>query len=238
MGKGFFPRRKTDSIGWSGAPEDREKGAGRDQWLSQDDAPQDDESLGEDLLYLAARVKRLPDLDPPAILLPSVMQAVRMKRRPWWYRLHKWASAPMSITFTPLRVLPAAAMLVAVCLASVFYLTLRDNRSFNLHEAQLQSSAYRGPNMVPVSFSLHMPDAGSVAVVGSFNDWHPKECSMHRDREMWTVTLHLPSGRYEYAFMVDGKSIVPDPGANIYQDDGFGNQNAVLIVGNHDETAI
>ena len=236
MGDSSFPGRKTESIARPGAPEDLEKGTGRDQWLSRDHADQDDEMLGEDLLFVAARIKSMPDLDPPTSLLPSIMQAVKSKKRPWWYRLSRWARAPVSITFTPLRVLPAAAMLVAVCLASVFFVGTRGGQV--PREAKLDTSASRGQDLVPVSFSLHMPEAGSVAVVGSFNDWHPKECSMRRDREMWTATLHLPSGRYEYAFMVDGKSIVPDPGAHIHQDDGFGNQNAVLIVGNHDETAI
>jgi 1,4-alpha-glucan branching enzyme len=83
-----------------------------------------------------------------------------------------------------------------------------------------------------------MPDAKSVSLVGSFNGWHGGNCDMHRNETAWTITLHIPKGRYEYAFLVDGEEIVPDPGARIYQDDGFGKKNAVLIVGNPDEKAI
>ena len=199
--------------------------------MTLDDAP-----LGEGLLRIAAQVKQMPDLEPPPILLPSVMEAVRMKTRPWWYRLYRWARSPRSITFTPLQVVPAAAVLVAVCLASVFYLSLKGGQG--IYQAQVKMSSSQGEDLVPVSFSVRLPEARTVAVVGSFNDWRPKECSVHAERGIWTVTLLMPSGRYEYAFIVDGKSIVPDPGANIFQDDGFGNQNAVLIVGNGNETAI
>ena len=54
----------------------------------------------------------------------------------------------------------------------------------------------------------------------------------------WTLVLQLPAGRYEYAFVLDGQTIIPDPLAEFYEDDGFGNQNGVLIVGNHHDKAI
>ena len=94
---------------------------------------------------------------------------------------------------------------------------------------------------VPVVFSLRLPGARSVAVIGTFNEWHPQGYEMQALRngdQTWTLMLPLPNGRYEYAFLVDGKEIIPDPRAPFYQDDGFGNRNAVLIVGNDNEKAI
>jgi 1,4-alpha-glucan branching enzyme len=55
---------------------------------------------------------------------------------------------------------------------------------------------------------------------------------------VWTLVLQLPAGHYEYAFMLDGQKLIPDPGAEFYQDDGFGHQNGVLIVGNYHDNAI
>lgn len=50
--------------------------------------------------------------------------------------------------------------------------------------------------------------------------------------------MELPMGRHEYAFLIDGERIVPDPGALLYHEDGFGNRNAVLILGGNGETNI
>jgi hypothetical protein len=51
-----------------------------------------------------------------------------------------------------------------------------------------------------------------------------------KERELWAITLELPEGRHEYAFLIDGQRVISDPGAHFYQADGFGNQNSVLIL--------
>jgi hypothetical protein len=51
-----------------------------------------------------------------------------------------------------------------------------------------------------------------------------------KDRQVWTITLWLPQGRHEYAFWVDHGKVDSDPGALFFQDDGFGNQNSVLVL--------
>jgi hypothetical protein len=236
MGNKRFPSRQADSSARLGAreipdPESRDPGSDQNDLLIDGDP-----ALGEDLLRVAALIKSMPDLDPPEVLLPSIMNAVRPRRRPWWYRLYRWARAPRSISFTPLQALSGAATLATVCVAVNLYMTGGAPR--DLYQARLEPALSQGRELVPVKLSLRMPEAGSVAVVGSFNGWHARECSMHKERETWTITLDLPAGRYEYGFMVDGKKIIPDPVASIYQDDGFGNRNAVLIVGNNDEKAI
>ena len=87
---------------------------------------------------------------------------------------------------------------------------------------------------------LSIIQSRSVAVIGSFNDWKSRGYEMEpkQDGSQWRITLWLPAGRYEYAFLVDGIRIEADPRAGLYQEDGFGNQNSVLIVGNNHETAI
>ena len=86
-------------------------------------------------------------------------------------------------------------------------------------------------NGVLVTFELHAPQAQSVELIGSFNDWargtirlSGPDASGH-----WVVTIPLPSGRYEYQFLVDGE-LVPDPKALLYRPDGFGQKNAVLDI--------
>jgi hypothetical protein len=192
----------------------------------------DERQKDEVLLRIEQKIREMPSLDPPDVLLNSVMRKVRTRKRPWWYRAFRWARSPRSITFTPLQLLPATSMFVAAVLVSAFYLWGGGH--------SIRGNGVPQNQGIPVTLSLNLPSAQRVQVVGTFNDWHARGYEMRREegKESWTLTVRLPRGRYEYAFMVDGGKIVPDPGAGFYQDDGFGNRNAVLIVGNHDETNI
>ena len=69
----------------------------------------------------------------------------------------------------------------------------------------------------------------SIAVVGDFNDWDPTRNLLadENNDDIWTITLKLEPGRYEYMFILMAKW-VPDPSAYRYVSDGFGNKNAVL----------
>lgn len=80
---------------------------------------------------------------------------------------------------------------------------------------------------------LTHPSAQSVAVAGSFNEWHPTATPMVAlGKGRWRKELTLPPGRYEYRLVVDGqwvddstaKETVPNP---------FGGLNAVVTVEAH-----
>lgn len=97
------------------------------------------------------------------------------------------------------------------------------------------------PEMIPnglteVQFSLRAGNdpLKSVAVVGDFNDWDPEKHLLEDDNGdgIWTATLKLEPGRYEYMFILDGQKWVPDPEAYRYVRDGFGNKNAVIEIAN------
>jgi 1,4-alpha-glucan branching enzyme len=53
---------------------------------------------------------------------------------------------------------------------------------------------------------------------------------VRRDGGVWTVDIPLRPGVYSYMFVVDGTAWVTDPDAESFQDDGFGNRNAVVRV--------
>ncbi len=184
-----------------------------------------DHGLAEDpaMGKILGAIRGMPTLEPPDILLQSVMGSVRAKRLSPWVRLLRWFQSPRSITFTPLQLAPAAAVLIAVCLTFAFH-ALRTEKG---------NVALQG-NRVPVALALRFPEARTVSVIGSFNGWQPQGCTLKsvNGEAHWTITLMLPTGRYEYAFVVDGEQIIPDPGAGLREDDGFGNQNAILFVGN------
>ena len=83
-------------------------------------------------------------------------------------------------------------------------------------------------------FVGHFPDARSVEVVGSFNDWSRGALALNDDDHdgIWHADAVLPAGQHEYMFVVDGERWVSDPLAGRYVDDGFGEgqQNYLLIV--------
>jgi 1,4-alpha-glucan branching enzyme len=81
-----------------------------------------------------------------------------------------------------------------------------------------------------VRFIYIAPGAGSVCVAGSFNGWSRQSHCMRRDGSTWTVSIPLPPGRYEYAFVLDGDTWQADPGAILSEESGFGRKNSILIV--------
>jgi 1,4-alpha-glucan branching enzyme len=82
----------------------------------------------------------------------------------------------------------------------------------------------------PVEFILDRPQARSVAVAGSFNNWDGTRTPLRLDSGgAWRATVWLPAGRYEYRFVVDGQWI-SDPGARESVRNTFGSTNSVLVV--------
>jgi hypothetical protein len=91
-----------------------------------------------------------------------------------------------------------------------------------------------------VQFSLRISDgkAHTVAIAGDFNGWN-SQANILEDPDgdgIWTGTLKLEPGRYEYMFVLDGEKWFPDPNALRYVKDGFGNKNAILEINNCNST--
>jgi hypothetical protein len=88
-----------------------------------------------------------------------------------------------------------------------------------------------GATPVMVRLVVLQPEARTVHAVGDFNGWDPMRTSLQQvSSGVWSVTLPLTPGRYEYMFVVDGQRWVGDPSAVEQADDGFGSRNAVLEV--------
>lgn len=58
-----------------------------------------------------------------------------------------------------------------------------------------------------VEFSCLAPEAKSVFVAGTFNDWKPDATPLHNHlpNGKWAVSLPLPRGHHEYKFVIDGQ---------------------------------
>ena len=82
----------------------------------------------------------------------------------------------------------------------------------------------------PVGFSFTAPDAYSVSVAGSFNQWTPGSFRLERESTgVWKGIFSLKPGIYEYRFFVNGQW-VDDPGAKKTAANSFGTKNAILEV--------
>jgi RNA polymerase sigma factor (sigma-70 family) len=69
----------------------------------------------------------------------------------------------------------------------------------------------RSDTVLLVRFVLSDPSARSVALAGDFNRWDASATSLSRLADgSWSRTLRLAPGRYEYAYLVDGKRWVAD----------------------------
>lgn len=80
-------------------------------------------------------------------------------------------------------------------------------------------------------FELVAPDARTVFLTGSFNQWDPSATRLiHLAEGKWVTDLSLLPGRYEYLFVVNGNYWTPDPRAREYASNPFGGYNSVLEV--------
>jgi hypothetical protein len=133
-------------------------------------------------------------------------------------RALQWLVRPASVRLSPLVGALAAAALVLAFLWQP-----------GGQELPLDPGA---EPVVYVQFMLDAPSATSVAVAGDFSDWQPAFSLQDADGDgVWTARVPLRPGVHAYMFLVDETSWQTDPNAGRYQDDGFGNQNAVLAVG-------
>jgi len=156
-----------------------------------------------------------------AAAVPSVaarvMAALRQPRPSPARRVARWFTEAHAVT---LEVRPIWSLALAAVLAVIAV--------FPAHGPGPALSTQEGV----VQFVGRFPSAHSVDVVGSFTDWRPGVVRLRDDDHdgTWDGSVVLPVGHHEYMFVVDGEQWVTDPLAGRYVADGFGRQNALLIV--------
>lgn len=181
----------------------------------------------EELVGIAQMLKQMPDQDPPHDLVSKVLRSVEPKKNSLWTRLYQWLRMPRSIRIVPMKLIPAGAVVSAALLFALQILPRNE---------MIQHPKGEDPGKVTVAFNFVHPEAKSVSLIGSFNKWSPKGYQMKPRGEekvwVWVIELNLPPGRYQYAYLVDGKVTTPDPKSPFSENDGFGNKNSVILVAN------
>ena len=87
---------------------------------------------------------------------------------------------------------------------------------------------YERNKEITVEFSLELPGASEVSLVGDFNDWNIGALKLKNNGGVWRAKLKIKPGRYQYAFVVDGKKWIADPNSKNYVDSGFGTKNSIV----------
>jgi hypothetical protein len=96
---------------------------------------------------------------------------------------------------------------------------------------RLESAMEAGSGFQDVLFVVPAPlNATSVVVVGDFNDWEATPLTDKDGDGIWTTTIPLSPGRYEYGYLIDGKWWGEDPRADDHIQ-SFGELSSVLYIG-------
>ena len=185
-----------------------------------------DTRLREEFTGLMSAVRLLRESerhDPPFSFTAEVMNKLPERSPSMLSRLREFLFGSRVLRWNMASVL-AAAVIVLVTVVTV-------SRMHREATAPIMSSSSgQEETAVLVRLTFHAPQARRVAVAGDFNKWKTDANEMKRTDGTWSIDLKLKPGVYTYSFIVDGKSWVPDPGAELFQDDGFGSRNAILRV--------
>ncbi len=187
--------------------------------LGRDELPQELAREAEAFERLFA-VLREEKVEASPHLREAVMRRVRGLAASPWRRSWSWITTPRPISVSPLTGALALAAAVALWLVG-------------------RARPPAEPTVVPATvasgtkarFVFIAPGAQSVAVTGDFVNWSPEGIPMEdrQDTGVWVAEVELPPGIHHYVFIVDGTQMVSDPNAT-QVDDGFGQQNSVLLV--------
>ena len=80
------------------------------------------------------------------------------------------------------------------------------------------------------TFTYADPMAKAIFVAGQFNNWSPTANPLKKDDTgIWTASISVKPGKYQYKFVVDGDWRL-DPTCPDSADDGTGNMNSVKTV--------
>jgi len=128
----------------------------------------------------------------------TVKLASRLSGRPSWRKWWRMLSHP------PLAMRGAVAVGIVLALAVGF-----------LAGRMWGPGGFGFEETTGTMFAVAAPQAESVSVKGDFSAWEPVNLE-DRGSGVWTAVIELPPGRYEYAFVVDGRWVGQDPVADEY----------------------
>ncbi len=87
------------------------------------------------------------------------------------------------------------------------------------------------PTPEGIRFTLLVPGAKHVALVGSFNNWAKTATPMTiQTGGLWSVVVPLKQGEHTFMYLINGVQWITPPHAEDFVTDGFGQINGVVVV--------
>lgn len=190
------------------------------------------DALDPNVQWIVSEARRpvVVDAGARARLLDAVRSAPRPERRS---RLRAWLLEPRHLALPPLVALAAAAGLVGIGVISGLAFNRDGRPPIEQDDMPVAVKPQLPDSVAPrvVKFVLIAPQAAHVAVVGDFNGWDLSATPARRQPDgTWATFVTLPPGRHVYSFVVDDQ-FIRDPAAPRAPDDGFGQNNSVIVVG-------
>lgn len=185
--------------------------------LALEELPDELQKEAEAWIGLLEDVRRTAPIGAPLGLQESVLASLpgKAQRQPSVWL--EWLLRPRPVPVSPAAVLALAALVLLAVAGPLLW------RAGDVG----QVSADR----IYVQFMVEARAAESVHLVGDFNEWQPTVSLEDPDGDgVWTGRVALEPGVHQYMFVVDGADWITDPNASAYQDDGFGQRNAVVAV--------
>lgn len=172
-------------------------------------------------------LKKTPLPEPSADFTRSVMARLEPKPKPkrsLRTRILQWMHEH------PLAGWQFGGAAFAATIIGLIFVPLQPGRIDAPHSgiAQMAQSA----PAAGTEFVLYAPQASEVLVVGDFNGWGSAGAVKLQPATngTWRAQIKLNPGQYQYAFVVNGKQWLADPGAMRQVDDDFGRKNSILLV--------
>jgi hypothetical protein len=140
-----------------------------------------------------------------------------------------WWGTPRTLQISPLAGLAMAASLAAIVSLGTLGLT-RSRQTASPSSTRVVAQVVH--DTVNVVRFVFVGQAKTVSLVGDFNAWgaQPVSLAPTGSNGTWSASVPLPSGRHEYAFIVDGQRWVADPFAPTSSDE-FNTNSSIITVG-------
>ncbi|XPV75879.1 MAG: glycogen-binding domain-containing protein [Desulfovibrio sp.] len=173
-------------------------------------------TVDDDLDVPDFRQSVLKEIQEEAYARPqSVANSATMKER-----FFQWLFKPASITVRPVYALSLCCLVLSFFAGTYF--------------SGEEPAPIQRENTQRVTFVLPATAGkySKVSVIGTFNDWQNGQVQMQYDSQLglWVADVELNQGSYEYVYLIDDETTVPDPEVRLVKDDGFGNMNSVIFV--------
>lgn len=177
----------------------------------------------DELRGVIRTVEACERLTPPASFSSDVMKRLPAHKGARMIRVREFLFGERTLRWNLATAAAALAFFAMVISGVIFQAQYR--------EGFLAQDIPQKEAVKTVIVNFYAPQARTVSVAGDFNKWSADEGVMKRQENgTWTIEVPLKPGAYHYMFVVDGEGWVPDPKAESYRDDGFGNRNSVLRV--------